>query len=302
MAALDSKTLWEEYGLVSDLMPFTHSFPFADIHELISPDLLHQIIKGTFKDHLVTWVEEYINLAHTTAEAKKILADINRRIAAAPPFPGVRRFPEGRGFKQWTGDDSKALMKVYLPAISGYVPSQMVRALSTFTEFCYLVRRDVLSDNDLQKLDETLAHYHEERTIFEEEGVRPDGFSLPRQHAMVHYTALIREFGAPNGLCSSITESKHIKAVKKPYRRTNRDRETALGQMLIINQRQDKLVAANVDFQSLGMLAGSMFAPEDAPIEATSPPGGDDDDDDGGAVDGDVLAEVKLASKAGVLL
>ena len=33
-------------------------------------------------------------------------------IAAAPPFPGLRRFPDGRGFTQWTGDDSKALMKV----------------------------------------------------------------------------------------------------------------------------------------------------------------------------------------------
>ena len=34
------------------------------------------------------------------------------RISAAPPFPGLRRFPEGRDFQQWTGDDSKALMKV----------------------------------------------------------------------------------------------------------------------------------------------------------------------------------------------
>jgi hypothetical protein len=34
------------------------------------------------------------------------------RIAAVPLFPGLRRFREGRGFKQWTGDDSKALMKV----------------------------------------------------------------------------------------------------------------------------------------------------------------------------------------------
>lgn len=33
-------------------------------------------------------------------------------IAAAAPFAGLRQFPEGRGFKQWTGDDSKALMKV----------------------------------------------------------------------------------------------------------------------------------------------------------------------------------------------
>lgn len=36
------------------------------------------------------------------------------RIAVAPPFSGLRHFPQGRGFKQWTGDDSKALMKVDL--------------------------------------------------------------------------------------------------------------------------------------------------------------------------------------------
>jgi len=34
------------------------------------------------------------------------------RIAAVPSFSGLRRFPQGRHFKQWTGDDSKALMKV----------------------------------------------------------------------------------------------------------------------------------------------------------------------------------------------
>ena len=36
----------------------------------------------------------------------------SHRIAAAPQFPGLQRFPEGRNFKQWTGNDSKALMKV----------------------------------------------------------------------------------------------------------------------------------------------------------------------------------------------
>lgn len=34
------------------------------------------------------------------------------RVAAACPFPGLRRFPHGRNYSQWTGDDSKALMKV----------------------------------------------------------------------------------------------------------------------------------------------------------------------------------------------
>ena len=69
---------------------------------------------------------------------------------------------------------------------------------------------------------------------------------------------MIRAFGAPNGLCSSITESKHIKAVKKPYRRSSH--YEALGQMLLINQRLDKLAAARVDFQKRGMLEGTCLS------------------------------------------
>ena len=59
--------------------PFTNDFPRADIHELLSPDLLHQLIKGTFKDHLVTWVEQYLKACHGKARANVILDDIDRR-------------------------------------------------------------------------------------------------------------------------------------------------------------------------------------------------------------------------------
>ncbi|PSR77223.1 hypothetical protein PHLCEN_2v8003, partial [Hermanssonia centrifuga] len=101
---------YPEQALLTGI-PFTNNFPRTDIHELIAPDLLHQIIKGTFKDHLVTWVGEYLTITHGKVAGNAILDDIDRRIAAAPSFPGLRRFPEGRRFKQWTGDDSKALMK-----------------------------------------------------------------------------------------------------------------------------------------------------------------------------------------------
>nr|GAT57072.1 predicted protein [Mycena chlorophos] len=250
--ALDHKTLWDQYGIIPDVLPYTWDFPRADIHELLSPDLLHQVIKGTFKDHLITWVGEYLDLVHGKTEAAKIMADIDRRIAVVPPFPGLRRFPEGRGFKQWTGDDSKALMKVYLAAIEGYVPTQMLRAFSAFLEFCYLVRRNTITERTLDEIKDALSRYHKERVIFEDSGVCPNGFCLPRQHSLTHYPYLITEFAAPNGLCSSITESKHIKAVKEPWRRSSKFE--AVGQMLTINNRLDALAASRVDFEERGLL------------------------------------------------
>jgi hypothetical protein len=71
----------------------------------------------------------------------------------------------------------------------------------------------------------------------------------------MHYLRSIRLFGSPNGLCSSITESKHIKVVKEPWRRSNRFR--ALAQMLRTNCRLDKLLAVRQVFTRLGMMDGT---------------------------------------------
>lgn len=65
--------------------PFTHNFPRADIYELLSPDLLHQIIKGVFKDHLVLWVEKYLTAVYGRKGAKQRLSDIDRRFVNLSP-------------------------------------------------------------------------------------------------------------------------------------------------------------------------------------------------------------------------
>jgi hypothetical protein len=94
--------LWDEYGLVGDIIvcilfilfcryirshrpqPFTNHFPRADIHELLSPDILHQLIKGAFKDHVVTWVNDYIKAQHREKKANEILDDIDHRYIFIP--------------------------------------------------------------------------------------------------------------------------------------------------------------------------------------------------------------------------
>jgi hypothetical protein len=141
--------------------------------------------------------------------------------------------------------------QVYLPALEGYVPTDMLRCFRAFLEFCYIARHDIITESTLGDLRDALERFHRYRHIFVKEGVL-NSLSLPRQHAMSHYFETIRLFGAPNGLCSSITESKHKSAVKDPWRRTNHYKP--LGQILEINQRLDKLAAMRVDFTNRGML------------------------------------------------
>ncbi|KAG1766034.1 hypothetical protein EV702DRAFT_1182386 [Suillus placidus] len=204
----NSGTLKSKYGLVA----IYEQFPRADIHELLAPDILHQLIKGAYKDHLVEWVEKYLLQTHGKKQANIILDDIDQRCIFSMFLHSLdcADFPQGLHFKQWTGDNSKALMKVYLPVIEGYVLVNVVHAFRALLEFCYLVRRNVFKTTRVVTT-----------------------FSLPRQHSMSHYVYLIRLFGALNGLCSSITESKHVKAIKEPWRCSSRCK--ALGQMLPTN-------------------------------------------------------------------
>ncbi|KIJ12363.1 hypothetical protein PAXINDRAFT_83109 [Paxillus involutus ATCC 200175] len=300
-STLVSNELWDEYGIDDDVVPFTNDFPRANIHEMLSPDLLHQIIKGAFNDHLVSWTCSYILSIHGEARGNEILNDIDKRIAATPHFPGLRRFPQGRWFKQWTGDDSKALMKVFIPAIAEYVPVRVTQCLSALLDFCYIVRHSELGERDIADAEAALHKFHTNREAFRDSGIRPTGFSLPRQHSLTHYLYMIQEFGAPNRLCSSITELRHITAVKRPWRHSNR--YEALRQMLLTIQWLDKLAGARVEFVDRGMLPPSHAIPAVVPRHATHHIDEGCDHDEHGleqeAVDGDkVDGSLELAKRA----
>ena len=138
----------------------------------------------------------------------------------------------------------------------------MVHTVRAFLEFCYLVWRNTIDERTLVQIQDALDRFYQYRKIFLEMQVVTT-FSLPCQHSMKHYVDMIQIFGAPNGLCSSITESKHIKAVKEPYCQSNRNQ--ALEQMLLTNQHLGKLAAAHSDFMERGMLNSHILVDQQDP-------------------------------------
>ncbi|KAF9062541.1 hypothetical protein BDP27DRAFT_1385119 [Rhodocollybia butyracea] len=231
----ESGLLWDNFSIDDGVVPFTHEFPRADIHEMLTPDLLHQIIKGSFKDMLVEWVVEYLELTYGKERANEIMD----RISLAPSFPGLHRFPHGRRFKQWTGDDSKALMKVFLSAVVDYIPESMALCLSSFQDFCVLVRRNDFTTNTIAEVQQAIHSFHQHRQIF----------------------------------LATDTRMK-----------------LDISQMLLTNQRLDKLTALHSDLADKGLMPPLHSAPPVDPFEAER--------EDEGVQDGEhLLAKVELAKK-----
>ena len=184
-----------------------------------------------------------------------------------------------------------------MSAIEGYVPRDVIQCFHAYLDFCYIARMSVFTSLTLDRLDEALERFHTQRVVFQQLGVRdpvPSGLSLPRQHAMVHYQQHIENFGAPNGLCSSITESKHIVAVKRPWRRSSR--YNAIWQIMLTNQRMEKLTAARAHFTSQGIFKFPTWQPRLPPPV----PSDDEEEDQSGATHEDAIHnEVFLAQTRG---
>ena len=151
----------------------------------------------------------------------------------------------------------------------------MAQSIATFMDACYIACQNAISSLALEHLHTCVGNFHALHNIFIESGVRAT-ISLPCQHALHHYYQSIKLFSSPNGLCSSIMESKHIKAVKEPWQCSSK--YNALHQMLRTLSHLKNLAFLHQKLTMQGLLTGTTSSFFES-LKASKEQGASDDDE-----------------------
>ncbi|KAK0189620.1 hypothetical protein F5146DRAFT_1103764 [Armillaria mellea] len=180
-------TDWESMGIWLVVNPFWRHLPFSNIFQSFTPDLLHQLHKGVFKDHLVKWCSQLISEQDMTGH------------------PGLCHFKNGA--------EHKAMEQVFVGLIVGAVDKHVLMAVRAVVDFIYFALLHSHMSGTLAALLQALDNFHKYKDVFVELEVQ-DHFNILKIHAMEHYVHLIGLFGSADGFNTESPECLHIDYAK----------------------------------------------------------------------------------------
>ena len=152
-------------------------------------------------------------------------------------YPGLRHFKEGvSSVTQWTGTEHKEMEKVFLGVLAGGVNSKVLTVARSLLDFIYYSQFQLHTSKTLEKLENCLKTFHENKQIFIDLEIRKH-FNIPKLHAIQHYVEGICSLGSADGYNTESPERLHIDFAKAAYRASNK--RDYVEQMAIWLQRQE---------------------------------------------------------------
>ncbi|KAL1677740.1 hypothetical protein EV122DRAFT_213521 [Schizophyllum commune] len=208
--------------------PFWADLPHTDIFSCITPDLLHQVHKGVFKEHLAKWATLAIRIPSAEAETETAQKrEMDSRYQTMPLHHTLRHFAKGISrTTQWTGKEQKNMEKTFLGALDGAVDVEVIRAARGVLDFIYYAHFERHTDQSLSEIEAACAAFHAHKGIFIDLDIR-EHFNINKLHAILHYADTIRSRGTADGFNTEGTERLHIDLAKLGYRASNRRQYTA---------------------------------------------------------------------------
>ncbi|KAG8912619.1 hypothetical protein FRC01_004991, partial [Tulasnella sp. 417] len=222
---------YEAQGLRDVPEPFWKGLPLVNIYRCMTPDMLHQLHKGVFKDHLFKWC---------TSRKKD---EVDARFTRLPPFNGLRHFSKGVStISQFTGNEHREMEKVFVGIMINLHDEDpdIVTAARSLLDFIYLAHYPSHSTSTLQQMKEAINSFNASKDVFIGAGLR-DHFNIGKIHSLAHYAPSIIDYGALDGYNSEISERLHIDFAKLGYRASNR--KAYLNQMVAWLERHEKVNA-----------------------------------------------------------
>ena len=226
----------------------------------MTPDILHQLMKGTATD-LIDWTKNLLldnaKLRRSKGQLKwqgstedYVDAVLNERFSQIPEFVGMKRFKEFTSVSQWTGHLRKDMMRQLVAVLAPLIPKEHTGAMlyaRAVSDFIMLAQYASHDDNTIGYMEHALYIMDQTKTAFSDfrllhQATQERHFNILKLHALTYYPYYIREIGSLTGVDVEHGEVMHKLLVKAFFNRTNK-RSNYQEQLLHHNTRYLQMMA-----------------------------------------------------------